>query len=84
MAQGSAGVQSGKMAKWAKVAAIFAFGDGPLRCPAESFAPAFAALIASKVMDRVDGVRHKLVQSGNTGSTTYCWEGWVVHKAPVH
>ena len=64
--------------------AIFAFGDGPLRCPAESFAPAFAALIASKVMDRVDGVGHKLVQSGNTGSTTYCWEGWVVRKAPVH
>lgn len=61
--------------------AIFAFGDGPLRCPAEHCVPAFAALIASKVMDRVNGVGHKLERISDTGSTAqYCWEGWVVRR----
>ncbi|KAL4065150.1 hypothetical protein J3A83DRAFT_4100166 [Scleroderma citrinum] len=62
--------------------AIFAFGDGPLKCPAESWAPAFAVLITSKVMDRVNGVGHKLEQISHIGSTAqYCWEEWVIRKA---
>ncbi|KAI6046721.1 hypothetical protein EDC04DRAFT_2557579 [Pisolithus marmoratus] len=60
--------------------AMFAFGEGKLRCPAHSWVPAAAALIASKVMDGIDGVRLRMEQPGSGGEAGYNWEGWTIRR----
>ncbi|KAI6151270.1 hypothetical protein BKA82DRAFT_4125828 [Pisolithus tinctorius] len=61
--------------------AMFAFGEGTLRCPAHQWVPASAALIASKVMEGVDGVKWRMEQPGSDRETRYNWEGWTIRKA---
>ncbi|KIK19524.1 hypothetical protein PISMIDRAFT_682985 [Pisolithus microcarpus 441] len=60
--------------------AMFAFGEGKLRCPAHGWVPAAAALIAAKVMDGIDGVRLRMERPSGGGDTRYNWEGWTVRR----
>ncbi|KAL4065166.1 hypothetical protein J3A83DRAFT_4099955 [Scleroderma citrinum] len=59
---------------------MFAFGSGQLKCPADPWAQALAALIASKVTDRVDGMAFTLEKIG--GTPKYIWDGWLICRLP--
>ncbi|KAG6329719.1 hypothetical protein ID866_9370 [Astraeus odoratus] len=60
--------------------AMFAFGEGPLRCPVRDQVPILAALIASKVMDHIDGVMYRLVPPQNVGGGTGNSNGWSISR----
>ncbi|KAH7890075.1 hypothetical protein F5I97DRAFT_1802088 [Phlebopus sp. FC_14] len=60
--------------------ALFAFGGGPHVCPAEKWAPRAAALVASIVMERVDGVKFRFEYDDSSSASGCVWDGWSVHK----
>ncbi|KAF8959734.1 hypothetical protein BDZ97DRAFT_1922708 [Flammula alnicola] len=58
----------------------FAFGHGPLRCVAASWAPMAAAVISGAVLDHIGSSGHVLVTGPHIGGRAG-WNGWLLKKA---
>ncbi|KAF7353858.1 hypothetical protein MVEN_01071500 [Mycena venus] len=59
---------------------VLAFGAGPLKCAAMTWAPMAAAVIVAAILNRVDGVTHYIVRGDRIGGREG-WDGWMVRKA---
>ncbi|KAJ7684376.1 hypothetical protein DFH06DRAFT_1155451 [Mycena polygramma] len=62
-----------------KASDVLAFGAGPLKCAAASWAPMAAAVIVGAILNRVDGVTHYIVRGGRIGGREG-WDGWMVRQ----
>ncbi|KAJ7447829.1 cytochrome P450 [Mycena latifolia] len=58
---------------------LLAFGCGPLKCVASQWAPMAAAVITGAILNRVDGVGHRIVCGRGIGGREG-WDGWVIRK----
>ncbi|KAJ6567139.1 hypothetical protein B0H19DRAFT_1139613 [Mycena capillaripes] len=62
-----------------KASDVLAFGAGPLKCVASTWAPMAAAVIVGAVLNRVDGMVHYIVRGDRIGGREG-WDGWMVRK----